>query len=168
MECLQTRCLIAEVASLMKTPYLMDSPHWRIDGASDFPRIFLAMIDLFPPGSVIGLSGGSLSAEVRTFFERNRLKLHSDVTPSLPEGEFVDAHYLPLDRQCMMKLAAIAEHHAEPEIANSMVVISNGASVLEWYDAPDDPISISLDYAEDAVSLFARAVGGLYVADKGV
>ncbi len=68
----------------------------------------------------------------------------------------------------MMALAAIAEHHAEPEIALFMVVISDGSSVLEWYDAPDDPISISLDYPEDAVSSFARTVGGVYVADEGV
>ncbi len=149
-------------------PYLMATPHWRIDGASDLPQVFLALVDLLSPGSVIGFAGGSLSVEVRSFLTQNSLRLDPAVTGSLPEGEFVDAHFLPVDRRCMTDLAAIAEHHAEAEIAMFMVAISDGSSVLEWYDAPDDPITISAEFPEETVRAFARAVGGVYVADAGV
>lgn len=146
----------------------MDSHHWRIDGANDFPRIFLALVDLLSPGSVIGFCGGSLSPEVRSFFTQNSLTLDPAVTESLPMPEFVDAHFLPVDRSCMADLAAIAEHHAEPEIALFMVAISDGSSVLEWYDAPGGSISISAKFPEEEISAFARTVGGVCVADAAL
>jgi hypothetical protein len=149
-------------------PYLMDAPHWRIEGVGDFPRVFLALLDLLPAGSIIGLAGGSLSPEVRSFFDKNAIPLDPAVFASLPEGNFAGAFFVPVDRQRMTELAAIAEHHAEPEIALHMAAISNGSSIFEWFDAPDDPISISLLLTEDAVSRFAYAAGGTWAAAPAV
>ena len=148
--------------------YLMDTRHWRIVGAEEFPKVFRALCDLLPPDSIVGLAEGALSSELQAFFDVNAVSLDSAVSGALPRGEFVHAYYLPVEPQRMTVLADTAERHAEPEIARHMIAIGNGVSLLEWYDAPDDPISLSMALREVAVTRFARAVGGSLRVAEGV
>lgn len=149
----------------MKNPYLMDSRHWRVEGAFDYTKVFPAMLELLPLNSILGLAQGDLSPEGREFMIENSIKLDPVILNSLPQGSFEDAFFIPVDRKRMFLLAGLADHHAEPEIALHMVGIGNGLSLLEWFDAPDDPISISLKLTEPAVEHFAQSVGATF---KGV
>lgn len=142
------------------TRYLMDAPHWRIEGVRDYPRFLLALTDLLPRCSVIGLAGGAGSPEIETFLREHAVLVSRTTRAAIPQGEFHSAAFLSSDPRCLAALAELAEHHAEPEIAGHVIAISNDTSVLEWFDAPDDPISISSTLAEAAVSRFTYAAGG--------
>jgi len=86
-----------------------------------------------------------------------------DPTESVNLGlDFVEAYYISITEKNMAKLAELAEHSAEPEIAIHLAVLFEDERLLEWFDLPDDPIYISETIRGESVSRFADSLGRKY------
>jgi hypothetical protein len=70
--------------------------------------------------------------------------------------DFRDAEYVPVNDAHMAALAALAEGHADPEIAIHVAALTPTGPLLEWFDLPEDPISISPLVTAAAVARVAR------------
>jgi hypothetical protein len=64
----------------------------------------------------------------------------------------------------MDAFAKLADHHAGPEIAGALGAFTSDEIWLEWFDAPDDPISLALSIPESAVERFANQIRGKWMA----
>jgi hypothetical protein len=74
--------------------------------------------------------------------------------------EFDRAFVLSITESQMADLAALADRHAEPEIAVHIAAFTSDGPWLEWFDAPGDPIAISPQMPLNAVARFADEAGG--------
>ena len=137
---------------------LTNSAHWDIHGA-DFYRAIRALPEILTPGSVLGLADGAWSSHLRSFLDAHAAALEPDVISALP-ADFRRARFIRTDARTIADLAALADKHAEPEVAIHLIVLQAGSSLVEWYDLPNDPIAVSLSIDEAAVKRFAEAVGG--------
>jgi len=148
-----------------ETPcYLSESSHWHIDSA-DFYRAFQAFSDVVPTGSVLGIAEGAWPPAVRAFLDEYGVTIEASVLSSLPV-DFQSARFLPVNAPIMRQAEALAERQAEHEFATHLIVVNNGVSLIEWYDLPQDPITIRFSIEESLVARFATATGGRYCPIK--
>jgi hypothetical protein len=113
------------------------------------------------PGSFLGLAEGAWPPEVRAFLTTYVAHLEKPLLEALPR-ELQSAALLRVDPALMAELTELACRHAEPEIAIHLVAGSPEAVLLEWYDAPDDPVALAGTLDETIVASFAAATGGSY------
>ena len=140
---------------------LTDDCHWHINGAKDYCSFFRAIPTFCPNNAVLGLAAGFPQEELARFLADNAFEFDDAFLKTFPQ-DFQRANYLRVDVPTMVELERFAEQSAEPEIAIHLIVISEGLPLLEWYDAPDDPIAISNHVGENTVMAFARAIGGTH------
>lgn len=139
--------------------YLMEGDHWRIRPVRDFTAFFRTLPLLAPPGAFLALAEGSWPAAVRAVLTRVSAS-PGEWSPGWLAPEFGRAYCVRVSEPHMAALARLADDHAEPEIAIHLTAFTADGPVLEWFDAPHDPIAVSLSVEADAVSRFAREVGG--------
>ena len=142
----------------MKQKYLFDDPHWEIDAVKDFQAFFRALLHLVPEETILCLGNGDPDKEIRSFFEHNSLS-----EPELiPLAEFIGGEYLQINKENLSKLEDLAACHAAPEIASHLAVSDQNRQMLEWYDVPFDPITVSLEVPEENVRNFCNELGVKY------
>jgi len=142
-------------------PYLDTRAHWRIAPVRDLSAIFGNLLRLLPEGGMLCLAAGCWSKEGRGFIEERALP--PDEARPLPR-DFARAPGLRLDIETLMLLSDMATRHAAPELAVHLGCYEDGVSLLEWYDLPDDPISVPRSVPEARVAAFAEACGVTYEA----
>jgi hypothetical protein len=133
----------------------MDDAHWRVTGANHF-AVFFRAIHLIPGAAFVALAGGAGSADVRASLSKLAVEgvSREGLTP-----EFRQAVCVPVGDAQMRGLATLAGRCAEPEIAAHVAAFSAEARLVEWFDAPADPIAISSRVEAEAVSRFASELG---------
>jgi hypothetical protein len=119
----------------------MQGDHWRVQPV-DLADLFRALTLLDPPAAFVALADGSWSPEVRQSLTRISVDPGEAVRQSMWR-DFRDAAYVPVSAASMAELVALAEVHAEPEMAIHVAALTTSAPLLEWFDLPDDPISLS-------------------------
>ncbi len=139
--------------------YIFDADHWEVAPVSTFVPFFSALSILATSTSLLCLSDGTLDAETADFLERRRSSRPSGL--DIP-SDFSTDRWLKATPEALAGLAVLAETHAEPEIAIHLALRDQAEQVLEWFDAPLDPISISLRIPEARVAEFAAALGVTY------
>lgn len=148
-------------------PYLFDRSHWRVTHMGSMPEFFRELGVLVPDGSILALADGAWPDDVLAWFALN--KPSSVPEPCGPTGEFTNAHFVVVSQKSMAELARLAESHAGPEIAIHLGVFHEGNSLVEWFDAPDDPLSVAVSIPEAAVRSFANRTGAECVRiERGV
>ena len=60
------------------------------------------------------------------------------------------------------ELAALAEHHAEPEILDHLFVYAGETPLLEWHDAFANTMLLSGSLLEERIASFAAHIGVPY------
>ncbi len=110
---------------------------------------------LCPEGGSLVLAESSWSAEGREFVSSRALPVEEHPLP----GEFDAAPSFLMTEENLSLLTAMASRHASPELAIHLAVHSDTAAVLEWYDVPDDPITVSAKVPERHVAEFAASCG---------
>jgi hypothetical protein len=143
----------------LSPPPLMEGHHWEVSGAEDFPTFFHAVPILARAPTMLALAGGACPRDVRAALQL------LDVEPAVPIAEVLPIVFLysvciPVSESAMKTLARLAANHAAPEIANDVALFTLEASLLEWFDAPYDPISIAPAFGQPAVVRFAAAIQG--------
>jgi hypothetical protein len=141
----------------------MDGPHWRVAPFRDMDVFLLALREILPEGAALGLADGHPSRELRKFLETNAVACPTGAVPDA----FPSGRWLPADRTTIAALAEMARRHAEPEVAEHVGVFAGAGMLLEWYDLPDDPISVAPDVPEERVAAFARSGGVSYTRIPG-
>ncbi len=137
--------------------YLCDEPHWEIEGNPDFALFFSNLSGLIDGPAILAISGSSLDNNVKDYLDQIKVSPAND-TRCEPHFLGPDGYHLQLTVESLDGLAQLSEHHAEPEIADHMIVYRDSNVLLEWYDAGSNPIWICREIEKERVKNFGRAV----------
>jgi hypothetical protein len=124
----------------------------------EFAAFFRAVHILDPPAVFVALAAGAGPREVQESLSQIAIDPGAAVRNRLAR-EFRQAVYVPVGDMQMATLATLAERHAEPEIAIHIAAFTPDGPLVEWFDAPDDPIAVSSSVPREAVSRFAQGLG---------
>ena len=132
---------------------------------SDFSALLRAVDETMPKDSTLCLEGTSLAPDVVSFLERRQAPVQSAIAPNTlwpKPGSF----HLSLEGTDLRKLRELAEHHAEPEIADHLVVY-RGEHVLLWaHDAGYGYVEVSSSLPEETIERFRAALGSAVRPEK--
>lgn len=142
-------------------PYFSEGPHWDVEPVRDLKAFFGNLLRLLPGGGILCLAKGEWSEEGIRFLRAHAIP--SGGLHPLP-NEFDEAPHILIDTDRMARLADMVQRHAEPELSMHIRAYANGVAVLEWYDLPEDLITVSLSVPEERVVDFAAACGVGYRA----
>ncbi len=135
-----------------------EGPGWQLDPVKDLEVFFANLGRLVPEGATLCLAEAAWSQEGRDFI-RNRG--HRPDSVPLP-NEFRGEPCFGLSPEVLHHLAELASRHASPELGIHCAVFTSAGAIVEWYDLPGDPISVSSSISEERVAGFARACGVEY------
>jgi hypothetical protein len=140
---------------------LEETECWRVGPTRDGATYFRALCDLVPSDAVAYLEG-TVDQELRDFLTARQI----DSPVQVARGTIwpvPDRHHIRATRE---HLDALAEHLEQRPVALPAThthVYRVSRLVLEWYDAfADDPIYVSGEVDEAAVSRFAEALRSGY------
>jgi len=133
-------------------------PCWKLSPLDNLVPFLRALPTLFPEGCVLYLEDGRRPRDVREFLEARTAPDARRIAPGtlLPRPT---VYRMPLTRENVDGLAALAEHHAFPELACHVHVYSGERVLLLWYDACADPIYVAREVPEERVRAFCAEVG---------
>jgi len=136
-------------------------PYWEVDGPKTFTELFGALPCLLPQGAVLYFEGGLLDAEILDFMATSAMpeQTHVAMGTIWPRPK---VFHVPATESTLTTLAAIMEHHAEPELAVHFHVYQANTVLLEWHDAFAQPMMISGSIPEEQVKSFADMIGKTY------
>ena len=136
----------------------LDVPHWIVSSPKEFPAFFRALVDLVPEGAIAYLEGGFPPEHLRSFLKENAVSELSHVAMGTiwPRP---NVFHVPATPENLLRLADIAEHCAEPEVAIHFHVYKDHQILLQWHDAPDDPMYISKGIPEEKIGEFCKKLG---------
>lgn len=141
---------------------LGDSPPWQLSCTRDLPLFLRALKDWASENSVLYLEGVSTSGTIGDFLRQHPTKR----TAAVAVGTIwprPDISHMEMNEENLEGLAMLAEHAAFPEIACHIHVYREDMLLLQWYDAPFDPILLSGSLAENDVRRLAERLGVTYV-----
>jgi hypothetical protein len=142
---------------------LFAEAHWIVSGRVAFIDFFSALVHLAPAGSVLQIEGNP----------------YPDVEEGLEPWLYEESkkvawlfrtaakYSVPVTPENMTVLAQLAEHHAEPEVADHFILWHGDEQILNWYDAPSDPIYLAYLLKEERVALFAGNLGAVMKREAG-
>jgi len=136
----------------------MDDEHWRIAHVGEFAALFRAIHLLDPPAPFVALAEGAWPRDVQESLSQISIDPGGAVREQLTR-EFLQALFVPVGNRQMEALAALAERHAELEVAIHIAALATHGPLVEWFDAPDDPIAVSPSVPRGAVARFAEQLG---------
>lgn len=136
-------------------------PCWQISPPRDLDSFLRALADAVPPDSVLYLECSSLATEIRLYLESRKIQPTTTVAVGTlwPRPH---RFHIPVTRENIEGLAQLAERHAEPEVADHLHVYRNNQVLLQWYDAPSEPLYVSTDISEDKLKAFCTRLGTDY------
>ncbi len=151
--------------------YLFNGPHYEVregarypDGFSDF---FDALAEISLPESYLALAGGAWDKHIHEALSSAIMDRAELLLPVALTEEFKKARVLPISESQLAVLASLAQNHASPEIAMHLAAFTRDGPWLEWFDATDDPISMSLTIPETTVATFAKRIRGKWERHEG-
>jgi hypothetical protein len=136
---------------------LTELEHWHVDPA-DPSRVFPALAHLLPDGFSIGLWNGGAAEPAL-----GALRVDPTALPlaRCPE-DFFHAAWYRATPEALATLAELCRSHAAPELFIHVFAAGPDGSLLEWWDAPDDPLALAGWLPQRAVAAFARACAAGY------
>ena len=136
-------------------------PHWEVEGPQTFNEFLRALMQWAPADGFLYLEGGYPDQEIKDFLARRAVPPAAEIDRgTIWPRPRVD--HLPASQEVLEELAAIMEHHAEPELAIHFHVYQGDEVLLEWHDAFMQPMLISGSIPEETVKAFAQAMGTQY------
>jgi hypothetical protein len=117
-----------------------------------------AIDETLPKDAVLCLEGTSIAPDVAAYLE----DLEPDDPPPVARNTLWPrsrVFHLPLTGANLHELRTLAERHAEPEIADHLVVY-RGETVLLWaHDAGYGYVAVSSELPEQTLAAFTAALG---------
>jgi hypothetical protein len=138
---------------------LSDDDALVVGYVEDFYALLRAIDEVMPRDAVLYLEGTSIVGEVAAFLDTRQLVDQPAIEANTlwPKPRFF---HLPLTGTNLAELRALAEHHAEPEVADHLVVYRD-IDVLLWaHDAGAGYVTVSRFLPEETVERFRSSLGG--------
>ncbi|HEX5043959.1 MAG TPA: hypothetical protein VFV75_13695 [Candidatus Polarisedimenticolaceae bacterium] len=151
-----------EPPALPSTQPLDPDGGWEIR-AQDYSRVFQSLKELVGPAATVCVIGASVDEDVASLLstlstpETHRL---GEVGTWWPRPRVFQ---IPATEPNLAQLATASAGAAEPEFMEHLVVYEAGINVLEWWDAPNDPIRLAATIPEEVVRRFATRLGAAVV-----
>jgi hypothetical protein len=137
--------------------YIMDYSHWQINNVKDLGLFFSALTILADSDLVLCLSEGAWEKQTIRILEDISLK---NYFYPVNLSEFKNCFFIEVNDNNISFLNHLSEISAEPEVALHISLIWKNERILEWFDIPEDPISISNIISEEKVNMFALKCSG--------
>ena len=135
--------------------------HWDVDPPKEFHRFFRAVVNLLPEDAVLYIEGSHLTGEVSSCLETRKPASTTKVRIGTIWPRPRTFHMCATPEN-LSGLAELAEAQAPTEIGEHIHAYTGNTMVLQWYDAPSDPICVSSLVPEEVVQQFAAALGTEY------
>jgi hypothetical protein len=125
---------------------------------SDLYVLLRAIDQVMPRDAVLCIEGASLALDVASFLEARQPPHPPTIAANTlgPKNEFF---HLPLTGNNLSGLRVLAERHAEPEIADHLVVYRDRDVLLWAHDVGSGYVSMSRQLSEATVEAFRQALG---------
>jgi len=152
----------AEAASsLPSTIPLEPDSEWKIE-TGDYRLVFEALKELVGSTATLCIIGTTDQGVIRLLTTLSTPPTYrlGDVGTWWPQPR---VFHIPATGLNLAQLAATSDRYAQPEFMEHLVVYETGRNVVEWWDAPDDPIHVASTVSEDAVRRFAAHLGAAVV-----
>ena len=133
------------------------SPFWELQGETTFAVLLRALGDFLPAGSVLYFEGGSPDRKLLDFLNAHAIPEQTHVAVAILWPRPVYYH-IPATPQNLAELAALAESHAEPELAVHFHAYQEEKVFLEWHDAFAQPMLIDGSIPEEHLKPFAEVL----------
>ena len=137
----------------------------RVGYVSDFYALLRAIDEAMPREAVLCLEGTTVAPDVASFLESRQATHRKRVAPNTlwPEPRFF---HLALTGTDLSELRALAEQHAEPEIAQHLVVYRDHEVLMWAHDAGMDYVWVSRQLPGSVVEAFRESLGDALRAER--
>src|SRR5712691_6643932 len=126
---------------------------------SDLYELLRVIDETMPADATLYLEGTSIAADIKVFLSHRSATVQQEVEAGTrwPKPR---VFHLPLSGTDLAELRALAEHHAEPEICDHLVVYREGDVLLWAHDAGSGLALVSQDLPAEMVSRLKATLGG--------
>ena len=136
--------------------------YWEIEeGKIDSAKFFEALPKYFPLATTFFAEGTSITDDVKECYVSNR-----EEGKHLPGAQTIfpisKKYRCKFSRQLMVRLSALAQIHAEPELLDHLALYKGNEELLFWHDAFANVLLVSRTVPENVVSEFAAELGLSY------
>lgn len=131
---------------------------WTLTKPTSPDAFFIAIGQLFAADAVLYMEGTSIAPDIHEFLSK-RPAAH---TRSIQLGTVwpkPSCHHMNLIPEYLAELTRLAEHYAEPEICDHLVVYSTDEMLLQWYDAWMGPIEVAQSVDRAGLTRFCHTIG---------
>jgi hypothetical protein len=130
----------------------------EIGYVTDLKRLLQAIDETMPRDSVLYLEGTSIAPDVATFLESRSAKDQREVTPNTlwPKPK---VFHVPLAGDNLAQLRNLADNHADPEVADHLVVYRRDDVLLWAHDAGYGYVRVARNLRESIVNALRNALG---------
>jgi len=137
---------------------LKEADALEIGYVTDFYKLLRAIDEAMPKDAVLYLEGTSIAPDVQSFLESrpaaDRREIKANTLWPKPK-----LFHIPLTGDNLAEFRKLAENHAEPEVADHLVVY-RGNDVLLWApDAGDGYVYVPRDLSKSIVEALRHALG---------
>ncbi|MCC6144022.1 MAG: hypothetical protein IT368_09465 [Candidatus Hydrogenedentes bacterium] len=150
----------------MNGDFLDTTNHWQLPGPRTFVEFLTALADWLPEDAIVCFENDSPDDDLKAFLDVHAVteRLH------IESGTFSRTSriwHIPASPGLLEELAALMDHHAEPELATHVHAYHGDEILLQWHDAFADPILLSGTLSGDQVRALAAAWGVSYKKHAG-
>jgi hypothetical protein len=143
--------------------YLMNHQHWQLPGIPNVPGFLRSLSFLVPSDAWVALASGLFWDQLAPMVAvPSDCARPSNEALALLSPEFGDADILPVTPSLLASLEQLAASNSTSALFVHFAVFTEQGPVLEWFDAPGDPVSIAPLIHEDIVAAVALAAGAQY------
>lgn len=137
---------------------LREADALEIGYVTDLYKLLRAIDEVMPKDAVLYVEATAIAPDVASFLETRTAQDQREITSNTlwPRPR---VFHLPLTGDNLAEFRELAEKHAEPEVADHLVVY-RGDDVLLWaHDAGDGYVDVARGWPESSVEAFRDALG---------
>ena len=137
---------------------LREADALKIGYVTDLYKLLRAIDEAMPKDAVLYLEATDIAPDVASFLESHPAQARREIRANTlwPKPR---VFHLPLTGDNLAEFRDLAEKHAEPEVADHLVVY-RGEAVLLWaHDAGDGYVDVARDLTEPIVEALRNALG---------
>jgi hypothetical protein len=144
---------------------LSEAESVTVGHVSDFYALLYAIDETMPKDSVLCLEGTAIAPDVVAFLEQRPAAAPARIDPNTrwPKPKFF---HVSLSGTDLTDLRALADHHAEPEVASHLVVYRAGRVLLWAHDAGSGNVALASSLDEQTIERFREALGDALGPEK--
>lgn len=150
--------MLPEMASHRPPLRLSDEDAIDVGDATDLYELLRAIDEAMPNDAILYLEGTSIAPGICEFLAGRAAAESPDVEPNTvwPKPRFF---HLPLTGSNLGELQSLAKEHAEPEVADHLVVHRRGEVLLWAHDAGAGRVHLCRSLSPETIEQFRTALG---------